>query len=260
VGLVGAEILRLRRPAVAWLAIGGLVAGAAQALLPSAVPLYDGVPIVAPYRYLAPGDNQVGQPSSYGADLPVANGRSPQITAATTESPPQAQLIALDGVFAVPAGVATVHVSIDPIAPPAPFTQGSLSGNVYRIAVSDPAGNTVPLAGSELPTLAMRSAQPLVDAAIFRLDNGTWMRLETVANASLSIYTAQPDQLGDFAVVDLNAGGISATALVIGVTVGIVVAAVAIWAIRTWLRGRTPPPPPARPRPTNRTNRPSRRR
>jgi hypothetical protein len=250
----------LRREAAGrWLVLGALVAITAQVLEPVAVPLYDGVPIVAPYRYLDPGDNQVGQPTAYSADLPVSNGRSPAITAATSESPPQAQLIALDGVFAVPAGVSGLHVSIDAVQPPAPIGQGSISGNVYRIVVTDPTGNEVPMAGSGLPTLAMRSAGPLADAAIFRLDGATWKRLETVANESLSIYTAQPDALGDFAVVDLAAGGISTTTLVVGATVAVVVAAVAIWAIRTWLRGRMPPSP-APSRPARRGNQPRRRR
>ncbi|HEY2917180.1 MAG TPA: hypothetical protein VGI98_08205, partial [Candidatus Limnocylindrales bacterium] len=231
--------------AARWLLVGGLVALGAQVLLPLGQPLYDGVSVVPPYRYLQPGDNQVGQPTSFAADVPVASGRSPQFTAATLENPPQAQLIALDGVFSIAAGQAAVHVSIQPVTPAAPLTQGSLSGNVYRIAVTDAAGKPLALAGSERPTLAMRSAQPLADAAIFWLDNGTWKRLDTIANASLSIYTAQPATLGDFAVVDLAAGGITATTLVVGATVAVVIAAIAIWAIRTWMRSRLPPPPPA---------------
>ena len=230
-----------------WLAIAAAVGIAAQVVLPLTAPLYDGVPVVAPYRYLQPGDNQVGRPTSYAMDLPVAAGRSPQITAATDESPPQAQLIAHDGIFTVATGTTAVHVSIQPVAPAAPIGQGSISGNVYRIAVTDASGSPLALAGTDRPTLAMRSAAPLADAAIFWLDNGTWTRLDTIANASLSIYTAEPAALGDFAVVDLNAGGLSSTTLVVGATVAIVIGAIAIWAIRTWLRGRTPPPPPPRP-------------
>lgn len=250
---------RARSPGLAgrWLVLGGLVAIAAQLLEPMGLPLYDGVPIVAPYRYLDPRDNQVGQPGAYVADVPVSNGRSPAITAATTESPPQAQLIALDGVFAVPAGVSTLHVAIEAVEAVVPVGQGSISGNVYRIVVTDANGQVVPLAGGGLPTLAMRSAGPLADAAIFRLDGASWTRLDTVANESLSIYTAQPDSLGDFAVVDLAAGGISTTTLVVGATLAVVVAALAIWAIRTWLRGRMPPAipvsrPPRRPSPPRR--------
>ncbi|HEY2917179.1 MAG TPA: hypothetical protein VGI98_08200, partial [Candidatus Limnocylindrales bacterium] len=41
------------------------------------------------------------------------------------------------------------------------------------------------------------------------------------------------------------AGGITATTLVVGATVAVVIAAIAIWAIRTWMRSRLPPPPPA---------------
>ena len=235
--------------AVTWLAVGTLVAALAQVLLPSGTPLYDGVVLTDPYRYLNPTNAQPANPTSYGADLPVTNGKSPQITAATGENPPQAQLIALEGVFTVPAGDATLHIAITPVAPAAPISSGTISGNVYRIAVTDPSGNPVALAAGQRPTLAMRSAVPLADGVIYRLDNGSWTRLDTVSNAALSIYTAEPDALGDFAVVETTGGGISTTTIVIAATVGVVVLAILLWAIRLWLRRRNPLPP-ARGRPT----------
>jgi hypothetical protein len=226
----------ISRSAVQALVTGAAIAALVQLAVPIGWPLYDGVVPSEPYRYLAPGSGQAGSPTSYAADPAVSNGRSPQITAATSENPPQAQLIALDGTFAVPAGTPSIHVSITPVAPAAPVPKGAISGNVYRIAVSDPSGASLGLSGDQRPTLAMRGAVPLNDAAIFRYANGTWQQLETIANASLSIYTAQPDGLGDFAVVDLGSGGLTTTDLVIAATVGIVIAALAIWAIRSWRR------------------------
>lgn len=202
------------------------------------MPIYDSVPLLEPYRFMSPAPGEVGSPTSYTADVPVSNGRSPQITAATGENPPQAQLIALGGAFTVPSGVATIHVSIAPVAPAAPLPKGMLSGNVYRISVTDPSGAPLAVAPSQAPTVAMRSAVTLTDAAVFRYAKGAWQQLDTVSNASLSIYTAQPDALGDFAVVDLGPAGLTTTDLVIIGTVGIVIAALAAWAIRAWRRRR----------------------
>jgi len=248
------------------LVLGAAIAALAQLALPLGAALYDGVIPTEPYRFLAPGSGQVGSPTSYSADLPVTNGTSPQITAATNESPPQAQLIALAAAFTVPAGTATVHVSITAVPPVAAVPHGTISGNVYRVAVTDPSGTALAIAGSQRPTLAMRSAGSLTDAAIVRFSGGSWQQLDTVSNASLAVYTAQPDALGDFAIVDLAGGGIATTDLVIAGTIVIVLAAIAIWAFRTWRRrraiaaeeaeqarpprrkapGRRPPPPASR--------------
>jgi hypothetical protein len=220
------------------LALGGALAALAQLALPVGVPLYDGVPIVAPYRFLAPAPGQLGSPASYAADAAVSNGRSPQITAATGENPPQAQLIGLDGSFTVPPGVTVLHVVITPVAAVAPLPTGSISGNVYRIAVTAPTGADLPIAPGQGPTVALRGAAPLTNAAIFRYADGAWQQLDTVSNAALSIYTAEPKGLGDFAVVDLGAAAFTTTDIVIAGTVGIVIVAIAIWAIRAWRRRR----------------------
>jgi hypothetical protein len=244
------------------LALGAAVAALAQLALPHGVPIYDGVIAPDAYRFLSPAAGEAGHPTSYSADLPVSNGQSPQITAATAENPPQAQLIALAGAFVVPAGATTIHVSITPVAAAVPETSGTLSGNVYRVAVTGPGGVELAMAGPQRPTLAMRSASALSDAAIARERGTQWQQLETVANAALAVYTAEPDALGDFAVVDLAGGGPSTTDLVIAATVGVVIVALALWAIRTLRRrqsiaaesaaarsGRPParrPPPPRR--------------
>ena len=230
---------RLRGSALATLALGAALAALAQVALPIGAPLYDGVTVQEPYRFLEPGPNHAGSPGSFAKDYPITDGRSPQITAFTTENPPQAQLIALEGTFAVPAGVTTVRVSITPVPADTPLAAGQLSGNVYRVTVTDPSGQPLTLAGSQRPTLAMRSGGLLADAMIERLASGAWQRLDTVSNASLAIYTTEPRDLGDFAVIDLaGTGGVSTTDLVIGGTIAVVALAIGAWAVRVWLRRR----------------------
>lgn len=231
--------LELRRPTLATLALGATLAALAQVVLPIGAPLYDGVTVQEPYRFLEPAPNHAGSPGSFSRDYPVSGGQSPDITALTTENPPQAQLIAQAGTFAIPSGVATIHVSITPVASATAPAAGQVSGNVYRIEVTDPSGQPIPVAGSHRPTLAMRAAGLLADATIARLGDGTWQRLDTVADASLAIYTTDPAVLGDFAVVDLaGTGGLSTTDLVIGGTIGAVVLAIVAWGVRVWLRRR----------------------
>ena len=234
------------RIALATLALGAALASLAQLALPAAAPLYDGVTVQEPYRFLSPAPNHAGSPGSFARDYPVTDGRSPAITAFTTENPPQAQLIAVEGAFEVPTGVTTLHVSITPVADAAPLAAGQLSGNVYRIEVTDPSGRALVISASQRPTLAMRPAGLLADAAIEHLSGQAWQRLDTVVDATLAIYTTEPAELGDFAVVDVGGtGGLSTTDLVIGGTIALVLVAVLAWAVRVWLRRR--PQPPRRP-------------
>src|SRR5207248_2847048 len=71
---------------------------------PSPAPLFDGVVNQEPYRFVSPAPNQPGSPTSFHATEPVAGDKSPQFVAATTESPPQAQLVAGPGAFPLLAG------------------------------------------------------------------------------------------------------------------------------------------------------------
>ncbi len=94
-----------RRAAVVSLGAGlGLIALAQLAAPFGSPPLYDGVVVQEPYRYLSPGPGQLGSPTSYRSTLPVTGIASPVFVAATTESPPQAQLIAESGAFVLPPG------------------------------------------------------------------------------------------------------------------------------------------------------------
>ena len=75
------------------LAVGVAVIALAQLGTPHrAPPLYDGVVVEEPYRYLSPPPGAPGSPKSYTATEPVQGGQSAELVAATPESRPQAQL------------------------------------------------------------------------------------------------------------------------------------------------------------------------
>jgi hypothetical protein len=187
------------RTALGTVLLGFAMAVAAQALIPAGrLPLYDGVVVQEPYRYLSPREGQAGSPTSYRATLPVEEGRSPVLGAATEEVPPQAQLIAAPGAFVVPAGAAAVIVTIEPIPPPGP---GDVQGNVYRIQVTDEAGAVLVPASGAVPKVVLRAPGDLLRARIGRFAGGAWQDLQTSHGGQPGIYLATPTALGDFAVL-----------------------------------------------------------
>lgn len=248
-----------RASALGWLAIvGGLaLAAAAQVREPVPVPLYDGVPVVEPYRFLAPGPGQVGDPTSFSSAPAVSGDQSPVLVAATTESPPQAQLVALADAFALTEGATGLRVSITPVETDATPSKGTIVGNVYRFEVTDQDGK--PLAGKRCEgcrTLVLRAPEGTTDAEVHLLLGGSWTGLQTSHAAGL--YRASPDALGDFALVTSSAGpgGGRFDPLIIAV-LALAVLLVAVAGL-FWYRRRTPTMPVAELRPTRRL--PSKRR
>jgi hypothetical protein len=193
----------MRRPAALLsLLIGLAVVVAAQLIAPlGSPPLYDGVVVGEPYRYLAPGPGQVGSPTSFSSQLPVAGTTSPQIVAATTESPPQAQLIAAPGAFVIPTGVGSLDVSVEPVAAQASPSDGPIAGNVYRFAVSDPTGTALTVNTRTLPTVVLRAPDGVIDATIGRYVGAGWQELPTEPSGQPGIYLTNASALGDFALI-----------------------------------------------------------
>jgi hypothetical protein len=198
-----------RRPALLALGLGAALALGAQLATPIPVPLYDGVTIQEPYRYLSPASGQTGHPTSYSVEKPIASGAAPAFVAATTENPPQAQLIALPGAFVAGASATTLRVSIEPVPPPA--TQpgaGSIAGNVYRFSVTDQSGAVLPVAtrADQRPTMTLRGPDGVTEASIARLTPTGWQILQTEHGGAVAIFSTNPTELGDFAVIVAGSG------------------------------------------------------
>lgn len=220
------------RSAFIALGLGGLLALAAQLAAPVRLPLYDGVVVEDPYRYLAPGPGQAGSPATYSADKTAENGVSPAFVAATTENPPQAQLIAGVGAFALPAGATTMKISITAVPTTVTPTIGAIAGNVYRVAVTDGSGAALAItAATDLhPTLTLRVPVDITDATIGHLTASGWQLQPTSHGGLYALFSTNPTELGDFALIN-TAGGAAQNLgpLVGGALALIVVAAVAIF-------------------------------
>jgi hypothetical protein len=223
----------MRRPAAFVSLLAGLAVMAAAQLLapPGSPPLYDGVVVREPYRYLVPTQGQVGSPTSYQASLTVGGTTSPQFVAATTESPPQAQLIAQPGAFVVPAGASAMTVSIEPVGAPTVPASGPIAGNVYRFMVADQTAAPLPVNANALPTLLLRAPADVVDAVIARFAGGAWQELPTGPSGQPSMAITNVDALGDFALIAKPAPGVFGLdpRLLGGAAVAAVLSVVGLW-------------------------------
>ena len=189
-----------------WIAVlaGMGLALAAQVSGPVGVPIYDGVVVQEPYRYLHPQAGQESSPTSFSATPALDGGVSPVFAAATLENPPQAQLIAQRDAFEVPAGATALQVSVSPIEPPPAPAGWMIAGNVYRFSVTDQAGNPLPVKRCEgCLSLVVRAPDGVQAGAIKRFTGGTWVDVETLHAGILAMYQANPTALGDYAVITI---------------------------------------------------------
>jgi hypothetical protein len=220
-----------RRNAVATLVVGFLLVVAAQRGAGMATPpLYDGVVIEEPYRYLSPGPGQMNNPPSYAADVTVNGTTSPPIAGATSEVPPQAQLIVPQAALVVAQGTTKLHVTIQPVAPPA-ATATNIVGNVYQFAVADDHGNAVAPASDADASIVLRAPAGAGDVSIAVYGAAGWLVLPTESTGQPDTWTASTPAFGDFALIGstattilgvspLVAGGVGLLLLVaIGVSV-----------------------------------------
>lgn len=250
------RIERLRRePVIGLLAIvvGLGLALAVQVAAPVGVPLYDGVPVLEPYRFLHPTGNQVGDPTSFEATKAVEGSESPALLAATTENPPQAQLVAGLGAFVVPPGTTSVKVSVTPVDATVQPESGQIAGNVYRFAVTDESGGPLqPKTCDTCRTLVLRVPDEGLEAKIAHLEGGTWVDLQTLHAGVAAMLQINASALGDYALIagsGSGGGGIGgADALIFGaVALGLFFAVVAGL---FWYRRRPAPVPVAQLGPT----------
>ena len=191
-----------RRLALTALLCGFAVVVVAQRLAPVAgPPLYDGVVVEDPYKWLSPPPGYEGGAQSASAAGAVQGGQSPDLGIGTQEQPPQAQVFAGQGYLVMPQGTTTINVSIQPVAPAAQPGDGVIAGNVYRFSLTNQ--NGAPLSGeaSGGVTIVLRGPPNLPSAQIERLAGTTWTPLQTDPAGTPHMFTAVVTDFGDFAIV-----------------------------------------------------------
>jgi hypothetical protein len=169
-------------------------------------PLYDGVLVVEPYVWLDAPPGQLSGANGASATIPVEDGLSDPLAVATSETPPQLQLLASSGGLRILRTATSITVQITPIhSRPAP-TGSYIDGNTYRVDVTDQAGNAITAPASAYVSLILRPADPtLADATIERFDGQEWQVLQT-DSAGAAGFFAIVTEFGEFALV---ASGVS---------------------------------------------------
>ena len=188
---------RWRLPAGVLLIGLGLTSIAATVSPLRTAPLFDGVFIEDPFRWVDPPPGAKGDPTSAQADQPVVDGAVPLLAVSTDEVPPQAQIIGQADAFAIAAGTESVKVSIVPSAANDP----AIAGNVYRFSVTDALGAPLEIRPEAKVTIVVRASQPNLVAQIARFDGTDWVALPTEFGGLPDLFAANITQLGDFAVV-----------------------------------------------------------
>lgn len=194
----------MKKARVGWLTAGAgiLLLLAAARLAPTwRAPLFDGVVIEDPYRYLEPPSGKPGNPTSVSDTLALDQGASPQLYSGTLETPPQAQMIADRDAFQLPSGTTSIKASITPIKPSAPVTGGRISGNVYRFAVRNQAGANLSLLPGTTITLVLRAPNNVANGTIIHFNGTNWEKVPTDNGGLVDLYAANVTELGDYAVM-----------------------------------------------------------
>ena len=174
------------------------------------VPLYDGVGFPdEPYRYVSPPPGVKHGPSPQpvvSESSPVADGVNQRALA------PQGNEQAPQILLSVPAGslrTATareVTVAVRPLAPDVQPQDGTVDGNVYRVALVARPPGAVQLVASSKGGLYMRatSIRPAVPEFEYRAAaTGPWRRLPTRRTAN-DVFATDFVGAGDYALVHLR--------------------------------------------------------
>jgi len=216
--------------ALAALTIAWLVA-------PASVPIYDGIGNPdQPYRYVNPpaGYKQTPPPTVAKATIAVTNGLSTTGYANSAEIGPQVVYYVPNGSMKAPPGATSITVTETPVAPTAPLpTDGTIVGNVYRVAATTSKGDVVIVGRgiAQTPTLDMRAPSGKQPGLVFEhLSGGVWKR-STTLRIGVDIYQTSAAELGDWALVQLrgqstgksSGGGINVGLLAAGVAVLVLV-------------------------------------
>jgi hypothetical protein len=206
---------------------GFIVVALVRLASPGVSPLFDGVVVADPYRYLSPPPGADGSPSSAAETIDIVDGTSPAFAVFTAETPPQAELLAHGGELSIPTGSRSVKVTINAVAPGGDVPSGGIAGNVYRFTVTDQAGNPLALVPGQTMTLAMRGPAGIPgDASIARLDNGTWRPQATAPSGLPDFLLTNTSAFGDFAIlgpIAVTPPGQSPVLLIIALIVAVAV-------------------------------------
>lgn len=195
----------MRRHGLASMALicGLVVVAIAQRLAPvGGPPLYDGVVVADPYKWLSPPPGLSGGAQSVVQAIPLAGGQDGELAIGTLEVPPQAQVIADFGSLDLPAGTTTITVSVAPVpAPDVLPPKGVVAGNVYQLSVTNQRSAVVGIQAGSKVTMLFRGPTSLPSATIEYFSGGSWTAVPTDPAGIPDMFTAVVGSFGEYALV-----------------------------------------------------------
>lgn len=219
--------MRSRLAGILILAVAGLSLALVWRLIPpSSPPLYDGITVVPPYKYVhrPPGlGPEHANPTSARQTVRVHK-TSPELYLATKESAPQALLALAQGALRIPPGVTRITFSIQPVPPPAPLAPAVLDGNVYLFQARANNGSTVTVKPGVGARIELRKTGAEANAVVEQYANGGWQRRQTLSFVNASYLATNATSLGWYALVFPNkAAASSSNSLLPLVIIGIAI-------------------------------------
>jgi hypothetical protein len=206
---------------------GPVVRGAAAAaalatawlVIPTAVPLYDGVGFPdEPYRYVVAPSGSAHTPaaSTAKATVDVQGGlNASTVYAYSAEQAPQVSVVLPGGMVATSADARSLTVTARPQAPDVQPVKGHVDGNVYAVsAATTPVGTArwAPAAGdaAQTATVTMRATTAKKPAPVFLYRPAAGQPWRTAGGYAVGndIYSTQFAGFGDYAL----AFGVTGTA------------------------------------------------
>lgn len=225
-----------------WLVVAAFALVLAWMLAPAAIPIYDGIGNPdEPYRYVKPPANAKTTKAPTGAHKTVAvtNGSSTAQYINTEEQGPQVSFYLPQKALKVPAGVTSVSVSVQPLAPAPPLpTDGTIVGNVYRLqATANGQSIQVVDSGPSEPVLLMRAPDARQPGPVFEHRTAAgWQKVRT-ARYGVDVYETGVPALGDWALVRLKSDASSSSGgglrwALLGPGIALFVLAIAVLMVR----------------------------
>jgi hypothetical protein len=201
------------RSSGAILVAGFILLTAAHVARPlGSLPLFDGVGVVEPYRYLDPPPPDPGatplpsDPTSYREPTNIKNDQVPATFAGTTENPPQAQMFTSGPAFDVPPGTTQVIATVAPVQNSVAPPNGTISGNVYQFSLTTPDGTEIPVSAGKSVSIVLRIPHDVPNVTIDWFDGQRWQPQRTEPLGVPFLYKTNATRLGFFALVVPSAG------------------------------------------------------
>jgi hypothetical protein len=165
--------------------------------------------------------------------------------AATTESPPQAQVIGQKGAFILTPSAVSLLVSVTPIEAPPPPAGGSIAGTVSRFSVTDQSGTALSITPCNgCISLVLRAPDGLGVAALQRYVDGAWQAVQSNHAGVVAMYQTNATELGDYAVIAMDEPDAGIDPIVIvGGAIGLLLVGAA--ALLLFFVKPAPPSPPS---------------